>query len=139
MLGPIAGVTGTVYRTQAVDRNGDPVDADGNVIPGAPLLGTISGLIIGEDLAVMSLRALGSGSTGGVIDRADVGSATGLIGAPRNASILLRHGDRVAINSSTGEAAFVYAIYGPRLYDQPNPLTGSDFGYYWVRAEAIVG
>jgi len=138
LLPPIAGVTGSVYRTTRVDRNGDPVDADGNVIAGPPLLGTISGLIIG-DLAVMSLRALGSGQAGGVIDRADVGSATGLIGAPRNASILLRHGDRVAINSSTGEAAFVYAIYGPRLYDQPNPLTGSDFGYYWIRAEAIVG
>jgi hypothetical protein len=100
LLAPIVGVTGTVYRAAAVDRNGDPVDADGNVIAGSPLLGTISDLIIG-DLAVMSLRALGSGSTGGVVDRADVGSVAGLIGAPRNASILLQHGDRLTIPNST--------------------------------------
>jgi hypothetical protein len=134
---PIAGVTGTVYRATAVDRNGDPVDEDGNVIAGSPLLGTISGLIIG-DLAVMSLRALGSGSTGGVVDRADAGSVQGLIGAPRAASILLQHGDRLVIQNSTQTVGFIYSIYGPRLYDYPNPLGGMDFGYYWVRAEALV-
>jgi hypothetical protein len=134
---PIAGATGTVYRTTRVDRNGDPVDENGNVIAGAPLLGTISGLIIG-DLAVMSLRALGSGSTGGVVDRADAGSVQGLIGAPRNASILLQHGDRLVIQNSTQTVGFIYGIYGPRLYDYPNPLGGMDFGYYWVRAEALV-
>lgn len=137
MSAPIAGVTGTVYRATAVDRNGDPVDEDGNVIAGPPLLGTISGLIIG-DLAVMSLRALGSGSTGGVVDRADVGSVQGLIGGPRNASILLQHGDRLTIPNSTQTVGFVYSIYGPRLYDYPNPLGCMDFGYYWVRAEALV-
>lgn len=86
----------------------------------------------------MSLRALGSGSTGGVVDRADVGSVQGLIGAPRNASILLRHGDRLVIQNSTQTVGFVYSIYGPRLYDYPNPLGGMDLGYYWVRAEALV-
>ena len=113
------------------------MDENGNVIAGLPLLGTISGLIIG-DLAVMSLRALGSGSAGGMVDRADVGSVQGLIGAPRNASILLRHGDRLEIPSSTEAVAFRYSIYGPRLSDYPNPLGGMDFGYYWVRAEALV-
>jgi hypothetical protein len=137
MTAPVAGVTGTVYRAVAVDRNGDPVDADGNVIAGPPLLGTIPDLIIG-DLAVMSLRALGSGSEGGVVDRANVGSVQGLIGAPRNAAILLQHGDRLAIPNSTQTVGFVYAIYGPRLYDYPNPLGGMDFGYYWCRAEALV-
>jgi hypothetical protein len=137
LLAPVAGVTGTVFRATAVDRNGDPVDADGNVIAGSPLLGTIPNLIVG-DLAVMSLRALGSGSTGGVVDRADVGSVQGLIGAPRDASILLQHGDRLVIQSSTQTVGFVYSIYGPRLFDQPNPLGRMEFGYYWVRAEAIV-
>jgi hypothetical protein len=130
-------VTGTVYRTTAVNRHGDPVDADGNVIPGPPLFGHHHGLIIG-DLVVMSLRALGSGSTGGVVDRADVGSVQGLIGASRNASILLRHGDRVEVPSSTDAAGFVYSIYGPRLFEQVNLLTGFDFGYYWIRSEALV-
>jgi hypothetical protein len=86
---------------------------------------------------MMSPRALGSGQTGGVIDRADVGSATGLIGAPRNASILLQHGDRLVIPNSTQTVGFVYAIYGPRLFDYPNPLGGADLGYYWIRAEAL--
>jgi len=67
-----------------------------------------------------------------------VGSVQGLIGAPRNASILLRHGDRLVIQNSTQTVGFVYSIYGPRLYDYPDPLGGMDLGYYWVRAEALV-
>jgi hypothetical protein len=32
-----------------------------------------------------------------------------------------------------------YGILGPRLFNYPNPLSGTDMGYYWIRAEALVG
>jgi hypothetical protein len=58
----------------------------------------------------------------------------GLTGFPTSAEIVVQHGD--IILSSQG---IYFAILGPRLFGEPNALTGTVMGRYWIRAEAIVG
>jgi hypothetical protein len=37
-----------------------------------------------------------------------------------------------------GRSELEAGVAAPRLFDQVNPLTGFDFGYYWIRSEALV-
>jgi hypothetical protein len=127
-----------VYRPDVLgfDRNGDAVDADGNVIratsPGT-YLGTINSVVFGEQ-SVQSLRILADPASGSVTDRAGaIASSEGLIGFPVTAEIVVQHGDIIL------SQGVYFALVGPRLFGEPNALTGTVMGWYWVRGEAIVG
>lgn len=111
---------GTLYRPVARDTNGDPVDADGNVIrlsgDSAAKVGTITGIIIGartvDELPV----------------RGDVVSTEGLIGWPTNSPLQLQAGDILECDGQR------FAISGPRLWGRPHSLTGSPSRYSWITA-----
>jgi hypothetical protein len=133
-----------VYRPDksALDRNGDPVDADGNVIrqtsPGT-YLGTLAGVVL-ADPAVQSLsRGVDTNTASGNPQaRGDVASVDALIGAPVGASITLTHGDILVTDQGVS-----YALWGPRTYGRPSVITGSyvtvnGAAYYWLRATAVV-
>jgi hypothetical protein len=77
---------------------------------------------------------------GGTVGKGTPGAIVsgGWVEKPGDEGLSSQRGDRLEIPSSTEAVAFRYSIYGPRLYDCPNPLGGMDFGYYWVRAEALV-
>jgi hypothetical protein len=133
-----------VYRPDlsTLDRNGDPVDADGNVIrqtsPGT-YLGTLAGVVL-ADPAVQSLsRGVDTNTASGNPQaRGDVASVDALVGAPVGASITLQHGDILITDQGVS-----YALWGPRTYGRPNVITGSyvtvnGAAYYWLRATAVM-
>jgi hypothetical protein len=72
------------------------------------------------------------------VDRAEAADVSTMIGAPRNAAILLRHGDRVVIADSEGYGLY-WQIVGPRKFDYPSSLTGWNHKWYWVSALATDG
>jgi hypothetical protein len=51
---------------------------------------------------------------GGNVDREEAADVAGVVGAPRHADILLRHGDRLLIADSEGYA-IRYQVVGERL------------------------
>jgi hypothetical protein len=133
-----------VYRPDksAVDRNGDPIDSNGNVIrqtsPGT-YLGTLAGVVL-ADPAVQSLsRGIDTNTASGNPQaRADVASADALVGAPVGASITLQHSDIIVTDQGVS-----YALWGPRTYGRPNVITGqpvkvNGVSYFWLRATALV-
>jgi hypothetical protein len=117
-------ITGDLYRSAKRDRHGDPVDDDGNPVDlldpdGLAFVGTIEDIVMGG-LSSNSLNV-----------RGEVASTDGMIGCPR-AGIKLQHGDRIDIDSVR------YQVVGPRLWDYPSALTGTDFTRYWVRVDAVL-
>lgn len=130
-------VTALVYRPDRLRINqfGDQVDENGNVIraesPGT-YLGTLPIALSGVQAEPILPRLTGSG--GGSVDRAEVADMNLLIGAPRNAAIKLRHGDRLVVPDSDGDGtSLVVQVVGPRLFDAPNSLTpGWDHRLYWI-------
>jgi hypothetical protein len=132
-------VQAAVYRTPARDRNGDPIDANGNPISmygDVTYLGTLD--VVLSNVQSMSVQPRLTGTGVGNVDREEAVDVAGLIGAPRRAGILLRHGDRLLIADSEGYA-FRYRVVGERLFDYPNSLSGWDHRLYWIRAEATDG
>ena len=133
-----------VYRPDVlmVDRNGDPVDAEGQVVrqtsPGT-YLGTLTGAVIGDPEIQSLERGVDTQTAGGnPQSRADVASVDALIGAPVGAAITLQHGDIIVTDQAVS-----YAIWGPRTYGRPNAITGQPVringtSYYWLRATAVV-
>ena len=116
-------MNGKVFRAPKRDRYGDPVDDDGNPIDmldefGLAYVGTIERVIIGGS------------SWNPRNTRGEVASTEGMIGCPRD-GIKLQHGDRIDIDNVR------YSIVGQRQWDYPHSLTGSNFGHYWVKAEAV--
>lgn len=128
-----------VYRpTATVDRFGDPVDADGNVMrPESPgtYLGTISGVVFG-DLSVESLsRGVDtSTSSGNATSRGDYAMTDGLIGFPRDAPITVQARDVIVLP----ERGNRYQLLGPHQWRSANLFTGRVNRYYWLRAQGIV-
>lgn len=114
-LGNPPGIYGEVFRTEK-DRRGNPVtetfSEDGHI-------GTIGPLIMGGQSS--SLRD----------GRQETADTTGKIGVPRD-GIKLKMGDRVVILDVR------YSVVGPREFDYPSNLTGTDFGLYWVEVRAVV-
>lgn len=116
----------TVFRAPKLDRNGDPVDDDGQPIrlsgDGVAKVGAINLIIGGQSVA-------------NVATRGDVASTEGLIGAPTDAAIRLQHGDIVQT-----EDGIRYRVSGPALWGRPHSLTGSTetARYYWMQATATV-
>lgn len=132
-----------VYRPDlsTIDRNGDPVDAAGNVIrqtsPGT-YLGTLN--VVLADPTVESLsRGVDTQTAGGnPQSRGNVASVDALIGGPTGAPIILQHGDIVYTPEGVG-----YETWGPRVYGNANVVTGqrvriNGVAYYWLRATALV-
>jgi hypothetical protein len=134
-------VTALIYRPSlvATDRNGDPIDADGNVVrnesPGT-YLGELT-IVLSDSQSEPILPRL-TGSGGGSVDRAEAADVSVNIGAPINAEILLQHGDRIVIV----DAGFglYYEVFGPRRFATPNSLC-PNWGHrlYWVSAIATDG
>ena len=134
-------VQALVYRPSEVayDRNGDPIDADGNVVrPESPndFLGTLD--VVLSDMQAEPIEPRLTGSGGGSVDRAEAADVSGRVGAPRNAAILLRHGDRLVITDSEGYS-LTYQVVGLRLFDYPNSLTGWNRKRYWMSVLATDG
>lgn len=136
--------TALVYRPSLVghDSNGDPIDADGNVVrPTSPTtyLGTLSGLVF-TDAQAQPIEPRLSGSSGGNVDRSETADVSGRVGAPRNAAIRLRHGDRLVVPDGDGHGQLCYQVVGPRLFDDANSLTGwNGHRLYWIGVLATDG
>jgi hypothetical protein len=107
-----SGYTIDVYRDRGTgrDRHGDRVTR---------LIGTIDNVVIqwgsptpldaGEEFAYMTMD----------------------IYCPRSAEIHLQAGDRFVFQDAT------YAVVGSPTWDEVNPATGYDFGYYVVQVTVI--
>lgn len=133
--------TALVYRPNEIrtDRNGDPIDADGNVIRAESphtFLGQLA-IVLADSMAEpIEPRLTGSG--GGSVDRAEAADLTATIGAPIVADIILQHGDRLVIEDS-GFGVY-YQISGPRRFATPNSLSPNwQHRLYWISAIATDG
>jgi hypothetical protein len=117
-------VIATLYRPYARDRNGDPVDQDGDIVrlvgDGTAKLGTVDGIIIGS-------RAVSSDSAA---VRGDVVSTEGLIGWPSGSALQPQSGDVLEVDGQR------FAISGPRLWGRPHSLTGNPSRFSWITATA---
>ena len=84
----------------------------------------------------MLSRGVDTNTAGGnVTARGDFATAEGMIGFPRHP-----HGPITCqkLDIVQTEQGARYQLIGPRLFDYDNPLTGTNMGYYWMRAIAIV-
>jgi len=114
----------TVWRAAERDRNGDPVDADGNVIrvgADGTMVGTITGLIVGAQ-SVTDARARGS-----------VTSTEGMLGVPVD-GLALKHDDTVVTDTGIR-----WRVAGPPQWGKRHSLTGSTATarYVWWKATAL--
>jgi hypothetical protein len=124
-------VQANVYRAVARDRHGDPVDASGNR-SGLAFLGTLN--VVLSNTSSMSVEPRLTGSGGANLDRSETADVVSLVGAPRNAKILLQHGDLLAAEGMD------LKVVGPRLFDYPNSVSGwVGHKLYWIRVESTVG
>lgn len=117
-------MNGVLYRPAKVDRNGDPVDADGNVVRvGAD--GTLVGAVI--------RLILGAASTGDAGVRGTTFNTDGLIGFPTN-GLLPKPGDTLVTSDGVK-----YRI-GVGQWGRVHSLTGSasTARYRWHEATALV-
>jgi len=117
---------GVLYRPAKVDRNGDPVDEQGNVVrigTDGTLVGAVVGLI------------LGAASTGDAGMRGTTYSTEGLIGFPANGhQSLPKAGDTLVTSEGVK-----YRV-GVGQWGYSHSLTGSrsTARYRWHEAHALV-
>jgi hypothetical protein len=134
-------VKALAYRPDltTVDIHGDPINAQGQVIraesPGT-YLGELEVVFADTQSDAILPRLTGSG--GGSVDRAEAADVSTTIGAPRNAAIKLRNGDRLIVTDDEGYS-LVWAIVGPRRFDYPSSVSGWNHKYYWSSAIATDG
>jgi hypothetical protein len=133
-----------VYRPDVltIDRNGDPVNADGEVVrqtsPGT-YIGTLTGVVIADPEVQSLSRGVDTDTASGNAQaRGAVASVDALLGGPVGAAIVLQHGDLVVTDQGVS-----YAVFGPRTYGRANAVTGQQVringtSYYWVRATSTV-
>lgn len=137
--GRLVTVQAAVYRIPGRDRNGDPVDANGNRVSlysDTTYLGMLDVVMNDGQSVPVEPRLTGTG--GGNVDRSETADVVSQVGAPRHAAILLRHGDRLLIADSEGYS-LRYRVIGPRVFDYPNSISGWDHKLYWIRVEATDG
>ena len=85
-------------------------------------LGTLPVVFANVQAEPMEPRLVGS--SGGNVDRAEAADVSAKVGAPRNADIILQHGDRLVIPDGVGAGvSTVWQVIGPRLFDTNNSLT----------------
>jgi hypothetical protein len=119
--------TGIVYRPVARDENGDPVEADGNIVrlsgDDATKIGTVDIIVGGTSGTTRSVQNLGL--------RGDVVSTDGMLGFPADSPIQLQAGDVV---ETAGQR---WSISGPVLWGWgPHSLTGNPPRFRWISATA---
>lgn len=120
------GQVGTVFRAPLRDRHGDAIDPEGNPVDmtdedGNAYVGQIKNIIMGGMSASPSMS------------REESSDTRGMIGCPRKAAVKLQFGDRIEINSVR------YRVVSRPEWDYNQSLTGTDFGYYWVDIEGVIG
>lgn len=116
------GATGLLYRPYQVnfDRNGDPVDADGNVTrQESPdtFVGTLYGILTGGPSASTALA------------RGEFSDTTGKFGIPTQNAYKVQFGDRLVIDGIT------YRVTERPDWDYPNSMSGTPPDYAWVTVE----
>jgi hypothetical protein len=122
--------TGVIYRAPAWNENGDPVDADGNIVrlsgDSVANVGTIDGLIIGGSSGSTRTTETLSGLRG------DVVSTEGMLGFPSylRSDLWLQNGDIVEADGQR------FKVVGPRLWGRPHGLTGRPARYQWTASTA---
>jgi len=118
------GATGLLYRPFAatkVNRNGDPIDANGNVIrPESPgtYIGTLQGILIGGPSASPSLA------------RGDNADTSGKFGIPTGNPYKVQYNDRIVIDDVT------WKVTDRPDWNYPNSMSGTPPAYAWVSVEA---
>ncbi|MCA2305153.1 hypothetical protein JF770_16435 [Mycobacterium intracellulare] len=122
--------TGTVYRPAGRNSDGDPVDADGNVVRLSgddtnAKIGTINGLIIGGSSGVSRTSEYNVPSL-----RGDVVAGANLIGWPSGDPIGLRAGDVLEVGGQR------FSISGPTLFGPTHSITGRPMKYCWISASS---
>ncbi|BCO71429.1 hypothetical protein [Mycobacterium intracellulare] len=118
--------TGTVYRPAGRNEDGDPVDADGNVVrDDTASIGTIDGLIVGGSSAVSRTSVYNLPSL-----RGDVSYEQAMIGFPSTSPIQLRANDIVQIDGLRLQCA------GPVLFGPTHSITGRATRYSWISASS---
>lgn len=120
------GQTGSVFRAPMRDRHGDAIDEDGKPVDmldedGNAYVGDISGIVMGGLSASPSMS------------REESSDTRGMIGCPRKAVVRVQFGDRININNVR------YRVTSNPEWDYPHDFTGTDFGYYWVNVEGVIG
>jgi hypothetical protein len=111
--------TGTLYRPAARDANGDPIDADGNVIRvgnDGTKVGDIRGIVIGGP----SWRPADNGTV----------DTTGLVGVPTSEPFQPTHGDLLVLDGVS------YRIQGPPQWASRG-LVETPPRYRWWTATAV--
>jgi hypothetical protein len=122
------GATGLLYRPAAApggfDRNGDPIDANGDVVrqeSPQTFLGTLRGILQGGPSASQNLQ------------RGDFTDTTGKFGIPIANGIKVKYQDRIVIGDTT------YQVTSRGDWDYPNGLTGTMPEYAWHTVVATTG
>jgi hypothetical protein len=119
------GLTGKVYRAQfGRNDDGDPIDADGNVIrieDGAGYVGDIYGVLMGGPSASPALG------------RQETSNTSGQIGIPiHKRNVAVQFGDRLIIEDVR------YRVVSRPKWNHPQTLTGTKAAYMWVDVDATV-
>lgn len=123
------GAKGLLYRPFAsasgqrrYDRNGDPIDSDGNVVratsPGT-FIGELRGILMGGPSASANMR-----------ERGEDADTTGKFGIPLANQTPVKFNDRIVIGEET------YKVTSRPDWAYPNSITGTKPTYAWVSVEA---
>lgn len=120
------GQTGLVFRAPLRDRHGDAIDEDGNPVD---MLDEEGNAFVGE----INNIVMGGMSASPKMAREESSDTSGMIGCPRRGKVKLQFGDRININGVR------YRVTSNPEWDYPHYLTGSDFGFYWVNIEGMIG
>lgn len=122
----MTGVTGDLFRAPKRNRHGDPVELDG-VTPvkvtdkdGNAFVRTLDNIIVAASSDVRSR------------DHQETSDSTGTLGLIRDSGEKAKYGDRIFIDGVKYEVKTVN-------WDTNNPLTGTNFGRYWVDVNTRYG
>lgn len=120
------GRVGEVYRaTHGRDRNGDPIDADGNVIrleaDGTNHIGTVKGIVMGG----MSAQPSAS--------RQESFDTSGQCGIPYGNTIVVQFGDRILIDG------IKYKVGSTPQWAYPNSMSTTKPKNRWYNLEGTGG
>lgn len=120
------GLSGVVYRAPKRDRHGDAVDEDGNPVEmtgdGLARVGVVKGIIMGGMSASPSMA------------QRETSDTTGQIGIPKKGNtVQVKFGDRIDINGVR------YRVTSKPEWDYRQYMSGTDFGFYWISVEGVIG
>ncbi|OQW34506.1 MAG: hypothetical protein A4E20_10830 [Nitrospira sp. SG-bin2] len=117
------------------DRHGDPVDDDGIPVgitdeDGAAYIGTIDDIWISD--VTPGAPTVATQSTLGAPSRQETSDSNVSFCCPKD-GIVLKYGDRVVVGNMKFE------IKTNANWNDVNPLTGTDFGRFYVQAVGRIG